>query len=78
MLHRYSGEKLRVLRDRSHLSQRQVERCTGVAKSTLHYLEKGLQKPQTRTLERLLRVYADRIRAIEGREKLFWETSEDP
>ena len=61
MLQEYSGSKLRHLRKRARLTQTQVLELTGVAEATLNYLEHDMRRPQTRTLEKLLSLYAIRI-----------------
>lgn len=61
MLQEFSGEKLRALRKRSRLSQMQVVAMTGVSETTICYLEKGLRRPQERTLQKILVLYAGRI-----------------
>ena len=66
MIHRYSPATLRTLRQRSRLSARDVARASGVATNTLMRLEHGRARPQTRTLNRLLALYADRIRALDA------------
>jgi transcriptional regulator with XRE-family HTH domain len=76
MIHPYSPEHLRSLRQRALMSQREVERSTGISDSTIHYLEHGLRKPQTRTLDRLLMLYATRISRLERVEKV-WEDPGD-
>ena len=67
----YSAEKLRSLRQRAMLSQREVEKMTGVARPTLSRLETGKNKPQTRVLRRLLTLYAISIRTNEQQEKIW-------
>ena len=73
MVHRYSGELLRELCTRSHLTQRHVESSTGISKSTVHY---GLQEPLT--LERLLTLYSHRMQDIEHHEKMLRGIDQEP
>jgi predicted transcriptional regulator len=54
MIHRYSPGRLRSLRQRVLLSQRDVERLTGISDATIAYLESGRHKPQSATLRRLV------------------------
>jgi transcriptional regulator with XRE-family HTH domain len=46
MIHYYSPERLRSLRQRAMLSQRDVERLTGISDATIAYLECGRHRPQ--------------------------------
>jgi transcriptional regulator with XRE-family HTH domain len=61
MLHTWpTPERWRELRRRALLTQREVERLTGVVRlsgSTLSRLERGRHLPQTTTLRKLLGVY---------------------
>ena len=77
MLQEYSGAKLRSLRRRARLTQTQVVELTGVAEATLCYLERGDRRPQTRTLEKLLPLYAIRIQYWDRIDHLFTEVKED-
>jgi transcriptional regulator with XRE-family HTH domain len=61
MIRDYSGDKLRSLRKRARLSQQQVAKLSKVSEAAIWYLEQGKRKPHTRTLERLLNLYAIRI-----------------
>ena len=76
MLHRYSGEKLRSLRNRALLTQMQVVEMTGIAEATIHRLEKEIGRPQTKTLETLLNLYTIRIQRFEKMEKI-WDAKEN-
>jgi transcriptional regulator with XRE-family HTH domain len=76
MLHRYSGEKLRNLRTRALLTQMQVVEITGIAEATIHRLEHEIGRPQTKTLETLLNLYAVRIQRFEKMERI-WENKEN-
>lgn len=71
MLNAYPGKKLRNLRKRANLTQMQVVELTGVSETTIHYLEHDLRKPQTKTLETLLNLYAIHILRIEKRERIW-------
>jgi transcriptional regulator with XRE-family HTH domain len=71
MLNVYSGTKLRNLRKRALLTQMQVVELTGVSETTIHYLEHGLRRPQTQTLEKLLNLYAIRISRLEKMERIW-------
>jgi hypothetical protein len=51
----------------------QVVKLTGVSETTIHYLEHGLRKPQTQTLEKLLNLYAIRITRLEKMERIWGE-----
>ncbi|MDE2099401.1 MAG: helix-turn-helix domain-containing protein [Patescibacteria group bacterium] len=73
MLNSYPGKKLRNLRHRANLTQMQVVKLTGISETTIHYLEHGLRRPRTQTLERLLNLYAIRITRIEKLEKIWGE-----
>ncbi len=76
MIHPYSPERLRALRQRALLSQREVERLTGISDATIAYLESGRHKPQSGTLSKLLSLYAMNIRRLEQQERL-WGIPED-
>lgn len=71
MLNEFPGPKLRNLRKRALLTQMQVVELTGISETTIHYLEHGLRKPQTQTLERLLNLYAVRISKLERMERIW-------
>ena len=72
MLHTYpSPERLRALRRRALLTQRDVRDVTRIAQSTLSELECGRRKPQTGTLRRLLSLYDIDIRRW-GRTEVTW------
>jgi transcriptional regulator with XRE-family HTH domain len=71
MIHQFPPERLRELRGRALLSQRDVERLTGISDSTLAYLESGRHKPQTETLRRLLTLYAMNISKWERLEQTW-------
>ena len=58
MLQDYSGPRLKQLRKRARLTQMQVVKETGVSEATICYLERGDRKPQSKTLEKLLSLYA--------------------
>ncbi len=73
MLNAYPGHKLRNLRKRALLTQMQVVELTGVSETTIHYLEHGIRKPQTQTLEKLLNLYAIRIARLEKMERIWGE-----
>jgi transcriptional regulator with XRE-family HTH domain len=73
MLNAYPGKKLRNLRRRANLTQMQVVELTGVSETTIHYLEHGLRRPQTKTLEKLLNLYAIRITRLEKMERIWGE-----
>lgn len=76
MLHLYPSDKLRDLRRRALLSQRDVERLTGISDSTVAYLERGTRKPQTATLRRLLMLYAMNISKWERQERT-WDAGKE-
>jgi len=76
MIHPYSSDRLRSLRQRALLSQRDVERLTGISDSTIAYLESGRHKPQSGTLNKLLFLYNLNIKRLEQYERL-WGTPED-
>jgi transcriptional regulator with XRE-family HTH domain len=62
---------LRELRGRALLSQRDVERLTGISDSTVAYLERGRHKPQTETLRKLLNLYSINISRWERHEQTW-------
>ena len=76
MIHLYSPDRLRSLRRRALLSQREVERLTGISDSTIAYLESGQHRPQSKTLRSLLFLYDLNIKRLEQQERL-WGTPED-
>ena len=47
------GERLRIGRGKRNLSQRELAARTGVAQNTISRLERGLDKPQPKTVEAL-------------------------
>lgn len=61
MLQEFSGEKLRSLRKRARLTQKQVVELAGVSEACIIYLEKGKRKPQTKTLHKILSLYSMQI-----------------
>lgn len=65
MLSEYPPEKLRRLRLRALLSDADVHRLTGISRHTLWRIENHKSRPQTRTLNKLLSVYAIAIRKLE-------------
>lgn len=71
MLNSYPGSKLRNLRKRALLTQMQVVELTGICETTIHYLEHNIRRPQTRTLDKLLNLYAIRISRLEKMEHLW-------
>jgi transcriptional regulator with XRE-family HTH domain len=73
MLQEYSGPKLKSLRRRARLTQTQVVELAGVSEATLCYLERGERRPQTRTLEKLLSLYAIRIEYWNKIDQVFTE-----
>src|SRR6185437_12681407 len=75
VLHDYSGERLRSLRKKAMLTQMQVVQRTGVCEATLYNVEKGVRRPQTRTLEKLLSLYAIRIQYWKNANKVFEENT---
>ena len=77
MIHRYySSDRLRALRQRALLSQRDVERLTGISDATVAYLESGRHKPQSETLRKLLFLYSMNISKLEHQERI-WGMPED-
>ena len=78
MIHRYSPDRLRSLRERALLSQREVERLTGISDSTIAYLETGRHRPQSETLRKLLFIYDLNIRRQERSEQLWSSPEEKP
>jgi transcriptional regulator with XRE-family HTH domain len=58
----FTGSRLRDLRVRARLSQLKVVELTGIAESTLCYLEHGKRKAQAGTLEKLIGLYVQKIR----------------
>jgi transcriptional regulator with XRE-family HTH domain len=62
MADEYTGTRLKQLRRRARLTQAQVVQMCGVSETAICYLERGERKPQTRTLQRLLSLYAQRIK----------------
>ena len=77
MLHLYKPERLRELRHRALLSQRDVQRLTGISDSTVAYLELGKRKPQTKTLRLLLFLYQMNISRWERMERTWEEGKEN-
>ena len=73
MLQEYPGPKLKSLRRRARLTQTQVVELAGVSEATLCYLERGERRPQTRTLEKLLSLYAIRIEYWNKIDQVFTE-----
>ena len=61
MHHEFSRERLRKLRKRARLSQRQVVELSRVSEATLYRLESDHSRPYTTTLEKLLNLYQIRI-----------------
>ena len=61
MLQEFSGEKLRSLRKRARLTQKQVVELAGVSEACIIYLEKGTRMPQTKTLHKILSLYSMQI-----------------
>jgi transcriptional regulator with XRE-family HTH domain len=57
----FDGPKLKSFRKRARLTQMQVVTMAGVSETTICYLERGDRKPQSRTLQKLLNLYATRI-----------------
>lgn len=55
------------------LTQVQVVELTGISETTIHYLEHGLRKPQTGTLQKLLNLYAIRIKRVEKLDQIWGE-----
>jgi transcriptional regulator with XRE-family HTH domain len=51
----------------------QVVKLTGVSGTTIHCLEHDSRRPQTRTLEKLLNLYALRITRLERMEHVWGE-----
>ncbi len=76
MLHCYPFEKLRELRRRALLTQRDVQRLTGISDSTFAYLERGRRKPQTNTPRKLLNIYGINISRWEHQEQT-WEAGKE-
>ena len=70
-----SPERLRALRARALLTQREVQGVTGIAQPTLSRLECGRCRPQTYTLRRLLGLYTQRINANERQERVWAATA---
>ena len=73
MLNRYPGAKLRNLRRRAMLTQVEVVNLTGIAESTLYYLERGSRRAQSATLKTLLTLYSVHISRLEHMERLWGE-----
>lgn len=71
MIERYPPHRLRSLRQRALLSQRDVERLTGISDATIAYLESGRHRPQSETLRRLLFLYSINISTLERQEQLW-------
>jgi len=71
MLNQFPAERLKALRKKAMLTQMQVVEQTGISEATLCYLERGDRRPQTRTLEKLLNLYATRINWVANLEKIF-------
>lgn len=76
MIECYPPHRLRGLRERALLSQREVERLTGISDATIAYLESGRHKPQSQTLRKLLFLYDMNIRRLEQYERT-WGTPEE-
>ena len=75
MHHDYSGERLKALRKRAMLTQKQVVELTGITSMTIYNLENGKRRPYTRTLEKLLNLYAIRIQYWKNANKVFEENT---
>lgn len=73
MISSYPGAKLKNLRKRANLTQKQVVELTGISETTILYLEKGTRKPQTATLDKLLNLYVIRIKRLEGLDRIWGE-----
>lgn len=71
MISSYPGPKLRNLRKRANLTQKQVVELTGISETTIHYLEHGIRRPQTSTLDKLLNLYAIRIKRLENLDRIW-------
>ncbi len=71
-----TGKKLKILRKRARLTQNAVVDMCGVSETTICYLERGLRKPHSSTLQRLLNLYAQRIHYWEEMAKaLEWRAT---
>lgn len=73
MIQEYSGERLKRLRLRARLTQMQVVALAGVSEATICYLESGKRKPQTKTLDKILGIYAIRIQQLNNLERVLRE-----
>jgi transcriptional regulator with XRE-family HTH domain len=71
MISNYPPERLRSLRHRARLTQMMVVELTGIAINTLNNWETGKTRPQVRTLEKALSLYAIRIKRNEEMEKVW-------
>lgn len=71
----YPPEKLKTLRKRSLLTQRNVAELVGLSLRTIINVESGRTHPLSDTLNKLLNLYAIRIKRLEHYEQL-WERDE--
>jgi hypothetical protein len=55
-----------------------VKELTGVHISTIQYLEYSQRRPQTATLDKLLNLYAMRIKKLEHYDQLWGEDGKQP
>ena len=73
MRHLYPPSRLKELRNRALLSQRETARLTGLHRCTIIHAEAGSVCPRSPTLRRLLQCYDLAIRQAERRER-DWTT----
>jgi transcriptional regulator with XRE-family HTH domain len=71
----YTGARLKELRKRARLTQTRVYKLCGVTSTCVGYLEQGKHKPQYETLQKLLNLYAQRIKSIEQLDQFLKETA---
>jgi transcriptional regulator with XRE-family HTH domain len=62
MVDEWSGGRMKALRKRARLTQKAAMEMSGVHYNTIVYLERGHHRPQNGTLQKLLNLYATRIR----------------
>lgn len=71
MLTNYPPEKLKNLRIRSLLTVKDVSTLVGISQPTIHYAENGHKRLLKRNLDKLLTLYATRIKRLEGMERIW-------
>lgn len=71
MLTNYPPEKLKSLRIRSLLTVREVSALVGLSENSITYAENGHKRPRKSNLDKLLSLYAIRIKRLENMDEIF-------